>query len=493
MWLTGSAHRRSRARRAALLVAGLSSGVLPGCQDAAPPRRQLVIVVDTDVPSLDQAYADPELSLAATVDTVRVDLLDGENVIQLFRELTATSALDWPLSFALVPPETGERPVVRLRVRAFRARDASPAVEKGIPTLSPAPEIAIDRVVELAVPPSNVVDRRYLRLAGDCFGRPASFREGTSCVDANRPKVSFSEPLEIAPGDEGSASRRSSVGSWPLARSVPCLAPSAPDRICIPGGVSVVGSALTAGTEDGSVTQSALPMRLVRIDPFAIDTTEMTVGRARRWLDRLSEPPLRRGNARVNESEYCTFDDDPASDRLPLNCVLEVTAKEICALEGGRLPTEAEWNHVATGRGEGRRFPWGDATGTCCTSSSGRSAGNPAKTLRLCEGEGPEPVGSHRGCADGMGLGDVSRDGVLDLGGSVTEIVADRPVALDDPCWGDRFGILHNPRCEKAIQTVSTGGRGGNWNAGISLVVSRISSSLGPDRGFRCAYPDVVR
>ncbi len=478
---------RRIAGAAALATALFGSGA--GCNDTLPPRRQVVLVIDTDAPASGDLAANPELSGAAAIDTVRVDVLDAQDKVGVFREFSAASALDWPFSFALIPAETGPTPVTTLRIRAFRARDAEPVTEGSLPTLAPLAELAIDRVVQIAEPAADEVTRLAVHLSAECLGAPASFSERVSCQDAAHPKAPFASRLPAA--DPAAPSK---VGTSPLVLAQPCAQPATAGRVCIPGGLSVLGSSVIAGLEDDVVGLPSLPMRLVRVSPFFMDETEVTVGRARPLLAKLrSAQPVRRGEPGLQDSKLCTLSDDPAGDRLPLSCVSNDTARELCTLLGGALPTEAEWNHAATGRGEARRFPWGDTFGGCCSSSNGRISVLGDSGRQACPGAGVEPVGSHPPTEACKGIGDVSRDGVRDLGGSLSEVLADAPRALDDACWGPRFGVLVDPRCVvPGALTVAT--RGGSWANGTLLAsgLFRGAASASVQRGLRCVYREAA-
>ncbi|MCK6488286.1 MAG: bifunctional serine/threonine-protein kinase/formylglycine-generating enzyme family protein [Planctomycetes bacterium] len=115
------------------------------------------------------------------------------------------------------------------------------------------------------------------------------------------------------------------------------------------------------------------------------------------------------------------------------------------AADGFRLPSEAEWEYVASGRGENRRHPWGDEAprpGVHGNFELERALALPGILRSQCE-EGTVVVGSYPAGA--------SRDGVMDLAGNVAEWCSDT-YALTTP-----EGLLHTGEAHhRAI-------RGGSW------------------------------
>ena len=56
---------------------------------------------------------------------------------------------------------------------------------------------------------------------------------------------------------------------------------------------------------------------------------------------------------------YRTWTDNAdANETLPMNCIDWYESFASCVWDGGRLPTEAEWNYAAAGGSEERPYPW---------------------------------------------------------------------------------------------------------------------------------------
>jgi formylglycine-generating enzyme required for sulfatase activity len=496
--------RRLRKLTRARGVAALAScSVVWGCSPKADVRPALLVVIDTNAPVPDLLNTETELSAQAAVDTVRIEVLRESGAVADSLDVVAPNAENWPVSFGIAaPPTAGTTAVVR--VRAFIASLAVVSDVDGGRELDPRPEITIDRLIEVPFPASGEKTVRVVLDEG-CMGRAPNFLvPRQTCVSSTKTSVLATGGVEVL----GEAPKSTSIGTWSGAHPSPCRAAETKGRLCVAGGFGVLGdptmSALAADSSHPSDHLNSVPLRPVQLSPFFMDETEFTVGRFRTlWNSgKLGTAEPEQATADQSFQSFCTWPahaagvaPDAGNDALPLNCIGYDLARAACQAEGGDLPSEAQWEYAARGRGAGYDFPWGYSDPPCCSSSLSRvsSDGTPAE----CTGRGVEPAGSHPISAscdpNGDAHGDVSRDGILDLGGSLSEVTRDAARAYDAACWHSD-GIAEDPVCVDST-TVQRIERGGSWDAGTfnaHAALRRVASTTigSATSGFRCTYED---
>ncbi len=452
-----------------------------GCAPPEITQPQLLVVVDTDLPTTFQALEEPRLSRDAAVDTLRVEVRQKGELIDR-RAFLVPSPLDWPVSFGLPAEAVPAGPDVQLRIMLFQNRFATTS-EDGLPV--PLPATTVDRLVEVTLSDDGLLEVGVM-MAGDCLGTPARAfpTDGsppTSCVGGNGQR-SPRTGIELGPDVATEGSR---VGTWSPAMARACEREAPEGTVCIPGGFHFIGDTRFVQVADTFVSD-ALPLRPVVVSPFFIDRTEMTLAQLEQLVARgdYGGPlPAVRGDTQVVRGEDCTFETNFAGDPgLPVNCISYETAEALCQARGGTLPSEAQWSFAARGRGQRRLYPWGDAPFDCCMASVGRDE------AASCGGAGVEPAGSHPPEACG-GLGDVTRDGVVDMAGSLTEPIADDFASLSAPCWPHPDdGIPVDPVCRNGA--LNRASRGGYYAAGVAFaaVPWRQAFGAGPASGVRCVY-----
>jgi formylglycine-generating enzyme required for sulfatase activity len=452
-----------------------------GCSEQFTVRSQLLIVVDTDAHLAREASQDTDISLDATIDTLFVEAIDRYDLAYERHTFRVFEPSLWPLSFGVMTQPGSDS--VKLRIRAFQSRLAGGALQ------NPPPEITIDR---LAFVPASTdgVQTAHIFLAMDCMGAPARLKEpAETCLDTDHraadPELSADASHDVA--------ATSQVGSWQGAHARPCEGTVDADQVCVPGGFAMLGDADSAGFAYETFLES-FPLRPILISPFWLDRTEFTVGQLRALLSEgltLDKLPHARDPNSVDGAS-CTWlgPDDASHDDLPLNCVTYPTVTRICEYLGRRLPSEAEWDFAARGRGQRRPFPWGDEPPQCCTASTGRNVPNKEVSIPGVCGSDIEPVGSHTAAPPACAQRDVSRDGVFDLAGSLLEATRDDMASYAHPCW-QLAGILRDPVCEDE-EITATIARGGFWTNALDRPqpMTRINYYSDRAMGFRCARSD---
>lgn len=161
-----------------------------------------------------------------------------------------------------------------------------------------------------------------------------------------------------------------------------------------------------------------------------------------------------------------------SADR-PIAAVSWYGAQAYCRAHGRRLPSEAEWQYAASGRGR-YRFPWGEREPRC----DGVLFGWGKQMYQECRLQANVPMRPER---------DISIDGVSQLAGSMKEWVWDCYSESYPDCHGVcRSPQSNQPSCAERVL------RGGSWASPRLHLDSAHRGHEAPDTkaayaGFRCA------
>jgi formylglycine-generating enzyme len=410
------------------IAASLALGTL-ACEDAGTLRPQWIVSVGTDAP------------VPGFGDRVRVDLLDeaGTLCTGCSRVFAVDSGGPWPLSFGVEPREGGGRRFVRARL--FRAENTTAAGEPEDPL--------IDLLAELPTLSDGLLEVN-LPLTMDCFGEPADPGSLTTCDPATGEVVTR---LMLA---AGSAAELPLPGTWGGGDSA-CVGAAPEGMVCVPGGVFLMGSRsfVPYGPDF-----DPFPEQLVRVPPFFMDVAELDVATARGLVAKgATAPPTSAADSR------CTYSETPGeSDADSVSCVDRATAESLCFQRGRRLLSEAEWEFAAVDRTRDAPYPWapeGDVSvATLCeTAIVARGDTDILEASRHCILE----VGAEAGPVAGGSPLDVTPLGIRNLGGNLSEWVADDFTRYsDDSCWGEQIELHDADPCKVAgsVQGVL---KGGSW------------------------------
>lgn len=308
----------------------------------------------------------------------------------------------------------------------------------------------------------------------------AVFTDATPLVEFERAR----RPLRIEQVWQGLGAG----GTRAPAEGVLALRPPLERRVRIPGGLFVMGSTpaemlramklcerepygarceTRGGGDTGPWIRAEGNAHEVTLSDFEIDRTEVPVRRYARCVavGACSPPGYPSGDVRYDRPD------------LPVTHVRWDDAATYCAWVGGRLPTEAEWEHAARGRA-GRTFPWGELYNPHL-ANHGAWADDPT------DGRdgflGLAPIGSFPDGATAAGL--------LDMAGNAAEWVADW-YERDDEGYGYGRGAVIDPKGPPygAPGHVIRGGSYREAAYWLRTAARRAWPTATREVGFRCAY-----
>ncbi|HNS96461.1 MAG TPA: SUMF1/EgtB/PvdO family nonheme iron enzyme [Polyangiaceae bacterium] len=494
---------RSRRPEVALTLILLAGTAQCGSSTDAP-GGQALLYIDTDAPSISLAREQEHAFLTeAAVDLLRIDILDPDNRVVSSTDVAAPDEMNWPVSFGIKGLEGAV--VSRVRLRAFRSQRAAVTTDPNTNTkvFEPIAGYVIDRVVEVPVPYEKGVFAFRVVLRSACRGYRPDFTRHATCVAEDRKEAGFRDDIESVAADTrparealwwpGDLQRTDSSQSQDCANAKDHCPPHS---VCIPGGFFMLGNPRVVGFGPNT---DAVPPHPVVMKPFCIDATEYTVERYKG-----SEMPINtmgRSETDPYGNELCTWVPDNSDVNLPMNCVTHEEAAALCEQSGGRLPTEAEWEYVATNLGRGSLFPWGDAPPTC-NSAVLEQQETDFLFAPECGFDGLLPVAKgENGKQDIVKVWQDPTDnggsdqGVWHMAGSLSEWTLDSYTSYGNVepttnCW-QRQGLFVHPCC--GIRGLTKTIRGGSFAEPLEYAYAPLrrgdqkttSSAL---VGFRCVY-----
>lgn len=333
-------------------------------------------------------------------------------------------------------------------------------------------------------------------LEGKCTECENGETRCTPCAD-DAVDCDTNQPQKCVAGvwtDEGDACEQfCAAGSCETAPS--CDAASKPRTTCSSSESCCNSRLVPGGTFDRFIEDDSETSYPATVSPFYLDKFEVTIGRMRQFVNAFEQlkPAFSDGAGKsahiaedtgwsinytlpadqaalLGEFNACsetTWSDTPGkNDDLPVNCVTFNVAYAFCIWDGGRLPTEAEWEFAAAGGVEGRAYPWkAPAAGPAITSNHANydliNAGPIAP--------GSKPMGN-------------GRWGQADLAGNVGEWMLDY--------YGDYPSNCTD--CVNAVVTTSRPFRGGAYLSDPYFALASTRDSFEPLAprpfiGFRCA------
>lgn len=289
----------------------------------------------------------------------------------------------------------------------------------------------------------------------------------------------------------------------------------------VEGGTFTMGGSVDCVLPDAGVAscvnEATPPQTNVTVGRFAMDAREVTVSRFRAFwavrdsaLATIRAQPIRYpdGTAvawnaaaqppRTIADSQCNWTTTPGvREAHPMNCADWWMSQEFCVWDGGRLPTEAEWEYAARGRVvaaeglmPGRTYPWGEGDPTSVSVDGGRECMRAQwNSCRSTDGAVTRRTGSF-----------ASTGGFYDLVGNVEEWTADNYASYSTTTSSDscvnRSG-RQNPLCSAGANVIRVF-RGGSWTVGnvapLEFASLRSASRNGSNfmasesiLGFRCA------
>ena len=248
---------------------------------------------------------------------------------------------------------------------------------------------------------------------------------------------------DIDPGNENAACNQAANGCPDL------------DWVRIDGGAFQMGSANGESDEQ--------PVHEVNVPSFFIMRSTVTVGMYRACVDDGNCTPL------STWSPVCTWTPEPSSkESYPANCMTWFQLDDFAKWVGARLPSEAEWEFAARGRGVDNTYPWGNDDPTCERATY---MGCTEETTVVCS----LPAGN-------------TVNGLCDMAGNVWEWVQDEyhndysNAPADGSAWCSTADCVVDPT-NSTFRVM----RGGYWFGEVNVMRTTYRNSGDPrvDFGFR--------